>query len=103
MKALKKKIAFVLVVATIALCLAVTALADGKQVLLANSTWESSKTGVVAYVMADGQCYVSIVFGGNSDYSYNGVATVVYFISTQRYIYALTSQYSAAAYWETYN
>ena len=98
MKALKKKIAFVLVVATIAICVAVPALA-GSQIMAADSTWESRETGIVATVMADGMCYVAIVFGTEFDSSSKGVATVVQYTTANRYIFASTSHYSAAVYW----
>ena len=54
MKALKKKIAFVLVVATIAICVAVPALAAGSKLIAANTYWESTVTASFPVLMADG-------------------------------------------------
>ena len=99
MKSLKKKIAFVLVVATIALCLAIPALAAGSKYFPAYSTWESTVTTKMVVIMADGQCYVSLVLGSKSADGWDGVADIQNLFTGTHDLYALTTYYGATVYW----
>ena len=94
MKSFKKKIAFILLVAVLTVCLAAPALAATKS-LAKNSTWESTVTSSVAAVTAGGVCYVSLNFGNKFDESFVGSVTVPHPTSASRWVYALTAQYSA--------
>ena len=94
MKLFKKKIAFVLLVAVLTLCLAAPALAATKS-LAKNSTWSSTVTSNLASLMASGTGYVSLNFGNKFEESFVGAVAITYPTSASRWVYALTAQYSA--------